>query len=165
MEEEPMEVDRHESIRHTIDKSLAGAASREEEHALREHLAACAACEEYLDASRRAIAGLGGFSFEVNPALDAKVLAALSLEAGVAQRTRPIPMGWSRLAALVLTVTGSLAASRFAGPAAAVFHMEPAQMHAGLVVLWIAPSVGFCLLFLLLSASPASWMNTKGLSL
>jgi len=160
-----MEIDRHESICHMIDKALAGAASLDEEQALREHLATCAACEQYLNASQRAIAGLGGFSFEVDPALDAKVLAALALEPGVAKRTRPMPMWWSRLVALVLTVTGSFAASRLAGLAAAVFHVEPAQIHAGLVAFWIAPSVGFCLLFLLLSISPARWMNTKGLPL
>ena len=64
-----MQIDRHHEIRHIIDRSLVGEASSQEEQALREHLLTCAPCQEYLNASHRAIAGLAGFSFEVNPDL------------------------------------------------------------------------------------------------
>ncbi len=67
-----MQVDRHQEIRHIIDRSLVGAASSQEEQTLREHLLTCVACQEYLKASNQAIAGLGGFSFEVNPDLHGK---------------------------------------------------------------------------------------------
>ena len=76
-----MQVDRHQEIRHIIDRSLVGAASSQEEQTLREHLLTCVACQEYLKASHQAIAGLGGFSFEVNPDLHGRVLAALTLRA------------------------------------------------------------------------------------
>ena len=76
-----MQVDRHQEIRHIIDRSLVGAASSQEEQTLREHLLTCVACQQYLKASNEAIAGLGGFSFEVNPDLHGKVLAALTLRA------------------------------------------------------------------------------------
>jgi hypothetical protein len=73
-----MQTDRHDQICQIIDKSLAGATSQDQEQILRDHLRACAPCTEYLDASNRAIATLGGFSFDVDPGLDAKVLASLT---------------------------------------------------------------------------------------
>jgi len=161
-----MQVDRHQEIRDTIDRSLVGAASRQEEQTLREHFLTCAPCQEYLNASHRAIAGLGGFSFEVSPDLHGKVLAALTLRAQQLETSRieRRPMLWSYLAALVLTVAGSLAAARFSGFAGAVFHLEPAPLHIGLVALWIVPSFCFCLLFPILHRLSAGWMNEKGLS-
>ena len=161
-----MQVDRHQEIRHIVDRSLAGAASLEEEQALREHLITCVACQEYLNASHRAIAGLGGFSFEVNPDLHGKVLAALTLRAQQldTNRIEQRPMLWSYLAALVLTICGSFAAARFSGLAGAVFHLQPALLHFGLLALWIVPSLCFCLLFPILHRLSLDWMNEKGLS-
>jgi hypothetical protein len=161
-----MQVDRHQEIRDIIDRSLVGAVSRQEEQALREHLLSCASCQEYLHASHQAIAGLGGFSFEVNPELQGKVVAALALRAQQleAGRIGRRPMLWSYLAALVLTVAGSLAAARFSGLAGAVFHIEPEPLHIGLLALWIVPSLCFCLLFPILHRLSAGWMDEKGLS-
>jgi hypothetical protein len=161
-----MQVDRHQEIRHIIDRSLVGATSSQEEQALREHLLSCVACQEYLNASHQAIAGLGGFSFEVSPDLHGRVLAALTLRAQQleTQRVQQRPMLWSYLAALVLTVAGSFAASRFSGVAGAVFHIEPEPLHIGLLALWIVPSLCFCLLFPVLHRLSADWMNEKGLS-
>ncbi len=161
-----MQADRHQEIRHIIDRSLAGAASLQEEQTLREHLLACAACQEYLSTSHQAIAGLGGFSFEVNPDLQGKVLAALTLRAQQLQtkRVQQRPMWWSYLAALVLTMAGSFTAARFSGFAGAVFHIEPEPLHIGLLALWIVPSLCFCLLFPVLHRLSLGWTNEKGLS-
>lgn len=161
-----MQVDRHQEIRQIIDRSLVGAASLQEQQTLREHFLTCAPCREYLNASHRAIAGLGGFSFEVNPDLHGKVLAALSLRAQQLERDRikQRPMLWSYVVALMLTVVGSFAAARFSGLAAAVFHLEPAPLHFGLLALWIVPSLCFCLLFPILHRLSAGWMDEKGLS-
>jgi hypothetical protein len=161
-----MQVDGHQEIRHIIDRSLVGAASLEEEQTLREHFLTCAPCEEYLNASHRAIAGLGGFSFEVNPDLHGKVIAALTQRAQQLEtnRIKQRPMLWSYVAALVLTVAGSLAAARLSGFAVNVFHLEPAPLHFGLLALWIVPSMCFCLLFPFLHRLSAAWMDEKGLS-
>ena len=161
-----MQVDRHQEIRHIIDRSLVGAASSQEEQTLREHLLTCAACQEYLRASNQAIAGLGGFSFEVSPDLHGKVLAALTLRAQQleASKIEQRPMLWSYLAAIVLTVAGSFAAARFSGVAGAVLHVEPEPLHIGLLALWIVPSLCFCLLFPVLHRLSVGWMNEKGLS-
>ena len=161
-----MQVDRHQEIRQIIDRSLTGAASLQEEQTLREHFLTCAPCQEYLNAAHRAIAGLGGFSFEVNPELHGKVLAALTLRAQQLEikRVEQRPMLWSYIASLMLTVVGSFAAARFSGLAAVVFHLEPTPLHFGLLALWIVPSLCFCLLFPLLHRLSAGWMDEKGLS-
>ena len=76
-----MNIDHHDTFQRMIDESLAGVLSAEKEQSLREHLSTCATCGEYLSDSNRVIAGLSGFSFEVNPTLNARVLAALRLQA------------------------------------------------------------------------------------
>ena len=76
-----MQTDRHQSMRHIIDRSLAGEISSREQQSLREHLHACAACQKYAEDSRRAVAGLGGFSFAANPDLQEKVFAAIAQSA------------------------------------------------------------------------------------
>jgi hypothetical protein len=160
-----MQTDRHDQICQIIDKSLAGATSQDQEQILRDHLRACAPCTEYLDASNRAIATLGGFSFDVDPGLDAKVLASLTQRAQELE-TKPVSrrhMAWVCLIAVLLTAAGSFTASRFGGLVSAVFHLQHAQWQFGLVAFWIVPSLCLCLLFVLLSVSHAG--NEKGLSL
>lgn len=162
-----MQTNRHQSIWHIIDKSLAGEALAQEEQALREHLRTCAACSDYLDASNRAIANLEGFRFDVDPGLNSKVLASLALRSQQldAERIQRKRLLLSCVIALVFTVVGSFAASQLGSFAAAVFHLEPARIQFGLVTFWIAPSLCFCLLLLLLPVSPALWMNKKGIPL
>jgi hypothetical protein len=162
-----MQVDDHESMRHVIDKSLAGAASVEEEQALREHLPTCDGCRDYLAACNCAIASLEGLRFKMDPGLDGKVLASLALRSRQldAERIHRRRMWWGCVAALVLTVVGSFAASRLGSLAGAIFHLEPARIQFGLATFWITPSWCFCLLFLLLFVSPVLWRNEKGLSL
>ena len=75
-----MNIDHDDTFQRMIDESLAGVFSAEKEQSLREHLSTCAPCLEYLSASNRVIAGLSGFSFEVNPTLNAAVLASLRLQ-------------------------------------------------------------------------------------
>ncbi|MGI8771667.1 MAG: hypothetical protein ACR2JE_09535 [Acidobacteriaceae bacterium] len=161
-----MQVDRHESICQIIDKSLVGGASVQELQSLREHLLTCAPCRDYQNVCNRAIAGLGDFSFEMDPGLDRKVLASLALRAQQleAKRLHRQQLWWSCLIAVMLTVVGSFAASQFGGLAAGLFHVEPAQMQFGLTAFWIAPSLCVCLLFLLLPVSLTGGMNKKGLS-
>jgi predicted anti-sigma-YlaC factor YlaD len=156
-----MQVEHHFEIRRMIDRSLEGRAPIQEQQTLREHLATCTPCQEYLDVSRRAIAGLAGFSFEVKPNLYDDVLGVLAQRAQqlTTERARRRPMLWSYVAAFLLTACGSLTALRFSGSAASLFHLPAATMHLGLLALWIVPSLCFCLLFPILSR----W-NEKGLS-
>jgi anti-sigma factor RsiW len=159
-----MQTDRHQSMRHIIDRSLAGEISSREQQSLREHLHECAACQKYADDSRRAVAGLGGFSFAANPDLQAKVFAALAqrsqqLEAAQPGRRRIVR---TCIIALLLTVVGSLAALHLGGPLAGLFNLQPSQAQAGVLALWVLPSLCFSLLLpvvLLLSARSAT---TKG---
>ncbi len=143
-----MHIDLHQVMRQIIDQSLLGEASVHEQQTLREHLASCAACQDYLNACNRVVAGLGGFSFEIDPALQEKVLGSLTQRAQqLALSSKPRPMWWSYLAAILLTVCGSFVVARGSGLASAAFHLEPASLHAGVLALWIIPSLCFCLLF------------------
>jgi anti-sigma factor RsiW len=132
-----MHVDLHQAMRQIIDKSLLGEASIHEQQTLQEHLASCALCQDYLDASNRVIAGLGGFSFEVDPALQGKVMESLTLRAQTLRSSQPRPMWWNYLAALILTAAGSFTVALF----------TPMSLRAGVFALWILPSLCFCLLF------------------
>jgi hypothetical protein len=162
-----MQADLHNAMRHIIDKALVGEASAQEQQSLREHLRACAQCERYADDGRRAIAGLSGFSFGPfagDPGLQAKVRAALDLRAQQLEAAQP---GRRRIArtciiALLLTAVGSLAAFQIGGPLAGLLSLRPSQAQAGLLALWILPSLCFSLflpVLLLLSARSA---KTKG---
>jgi hypothetical protein len=146
-----MNTNNHESFQRVIDESLAGAIPAEREQSLREHLDTCAPCQEYLSASNRVIAGLGGFSFEVDPSLNAKVFASLRLPAQQLQAQR----GRRRwllisLAAVVLTMGGSFVDLQFGRLIASVFDIQRTQVQQGLLAFWIVPSLCVLLLFPLL---------------
>lgn len=157
----------HVEIVQMIDRSLAGGSSAEEERVLLEHLQGCAACRSYRDASVRAIAALKGYSFPVDAGLNRKVFASL------AQRAEELDMEGGRwvqvwvgsMVAVALTIAGSFGASHVGRLLAALFPVEAAQLHFGVIAFWIAPSLCFCLLFPLLAAWRTGGMNEKGSSL
>jgi hypothetical protein len=157
-----MILDHHERFQRMIDESLAGAISAEKDQSLREHLATCAPCLEYLSASNRVIAGLSGFSFELNPTLNAKVLAALRLQA---QQVRAAQPGRRRLmrqhnvqfkvwaafaVALSMSIAGSALVYQVAKLLTVPMHFDTAQVQAGVLVFWLLPS--FCAALCLLAA-------------
>ena len=157
-----MTMDHHESFQRMIDESLAGAISAEKEQSLREHLATCAPCLEYLCASNRVIASLRGFSFEVNPTLNARVLVALKLQA---QQVRAAQPGrwrlmrqhnvqfkvWAAFAvALSMSIVGSALVYQVAKLLTVPMYFDTAQVQAGVLVFWLLPS--FCSALCLLAA-------------
>jgi hypothetical protein len=147
-----MNIDYHDNFRHMIDESLAGGISAEREQSLREHLDTCAPCQEYLSASSRVIAGLCGFSFEVDPALNAKVLASLRRHAPLVQAAQPGRRRWALIsvAAVVLTMAGSFIDLQFDGLIASVFDIQRTLVRQELLAFWIVPSLCVLLLFPLL---------------
>ncbi len=162
-----MQTDRHQSICQLIDKSLAGDISAQEEQSLRQHLLACAACQQYLDASNRAIVGLGGFTFETDPNLPDKIFAALTLRAAQleTQQLSHRQLAWSYVAALVLTLAGSFAAMQLGDRFASAFSASQQQVQLGLIAIWIVPSVCFCLLLPTLPLMSKRRLHAKGLPL
>ena len=157
-----MQTNRHEQAA-LIDKLLAGAITPQEERNLREHLRDCSACQQHMDTSRRAIAGLKEFSFEVNPNLNAQVQNAIM------QRVRELEAQHSKhrslkifAAALVLTVIGSLLAWSFTGPLAGSLNLTTNQLQLGLLLFWVAPSLLFSLLILVAPRLTNGQLNKEG---
>jgi anti-sigma factor RsiW len=144
-----MKSDDHESFQRRIDETLAGEIAVGEEESLREHLTSCPQCQEYLAAGTRVIAGLGGFSFDVDPALQEKVCASISLRAQQIESGQPSwrRMAWICITAVLLSVAGSFIDLQFGGLIASVLDMHPTQMSHGLLTFWILPSFCFLLLF------------------
>ena len=155
-----MILDHHKRFQTMIDESLAGGISGEKEQSLREHLATCAPCLEYLSASNRVIAGLSGFSFEVNPTLNARVLAALKLKAQQDRAAQQAPRRFTRqhnvqfkvwaafVLALSMSIVGSTLVYRLARLLTVPVYFDTAQVQAGVLVFWLLPSVcaALCLL-------------------
>jgi hypothetical protein len=155
-----MNIDHHDTFQRMIDESLAGVLSEEKEQSLREHLSTCATCKEYLSATNRIIAGLSGFSFEVNPTLNARILAALKLQAEVGReilapdtgtvRQHSVPFkNWAAFAlALSMSLVGSRLAYQMAERLEVPMHFVTAQIQAGVLVFWLLPSLcaALCLL-------------------
>jgi anti-sigma factor RsiW len=159
-----MNIDHHESFQHMIDESLAGAISADRERSLREHLDTCAPCQEYLSASNRVIAGLRGFSFEVDPTLNARVFASLRLRAQQAQAAQPSRRRWVliSLAAVVLTLGGSFVDLQFGDLIASVFDIQRTQVQQELLAFWIVPSLCVLLLFPLLPLLSKAGTHREG---
>jgi hypothetical protein len=141
-----MRSDDHESFQRRIDESLAGEIAVGEEESLREHLQSCGQCQEYLAAGNRVIAGLSGFSFEVDPALQEKVCASISLRAQGRQPNRR-RLAWICIAALVLTAAGSFIDLQFGGLIASVLDIQGTELRHELLTFWILPSLCLLLLF------------------
>lgn len=144
-----MRAERHEDFEQKIDRSLAGAGSAKEERSIEEHVAACAACAEYLSVSRRAIAGLKGFSFEAGSGLNARVAASIRERAEEMETRRANVRRWVGMSvvAVMLTVLGSVVDLRVGHWAAGFFDLRPMEVRQGLLALWIVPSFGLLLLF------------------
>ncbi len=160
-----MTSDRHEVFQHMIDETLASGSPLPDDQSLREHLQSCAACQEYLNASRRVIASLGGFSFEVNPALQAKVFESINHRA---QQVQATPFNRRRLAlvcalALVLTAAGSFLDLQFGSLIASHFDIQSQHVRQALLAFWIVPSICLLLLFPLLPQLSAANRNERAL--
>ena len=148
-----MNIDNHEGFQRMIDESLAAAISAQKEQSLREHLATCVPCQEYLSASNRVIAGLGGFSFELNPTLNARVLAALKLQAQQDRAAQPRrrrilrPYNlhvkvWAAFAlALSMSIVGSALVYQVAKLLTVPMHFDAAQVQADVLVFWLLPYI------------------------
>jgi predicted anti-sigma-YlaC factor YlaD len=158
-----MGADSHERFRHMIDETLAGKIPSSQQPSLREHLESCVLCQEYLAASNRVVAALGGFSFEVDPTLNEKVSAMLQRRAQQIQTTQPDRRRWvlSSVLALLLTTVGAFLDLRLSGLIASVFDLQRMHVQQGVIAFWIIPSLCLFLLFPLLPLLSAGGTNRK----
>jgi hypothetical protein len=144
-----MRSDDHESFQRSIEASLVGEVAIGEEESLREHLQSCTQCQEFLATSTRVIGGLGGFSFDVDPALQEKVCASLRLRVLQMESAQPSRwrMAWICIAALILTAAGSFFDLQFGGLIASVLDIPRTEIRNPLLSFWILPSLCLLLLF------------------
>ena len=141
--------DRHELFRNMIDEALVAGTAASPQPLLNEHLQSCAQCRDYLDTTTRVIASLGGFSFEVDPTLQARVFDAITLRAqqpGSAQFS-PDRLALICILAVALTVVGSFFDLQFGGLLASLLDLHRAHLRHGLLTFWIIPSLCLLLLF------------------
>jgi hypothetical protein len=141
--------DRHEPFRNMIDEALVAGTAASPRPLLNEHLQTCAECREYLETNARVIASLGGFSFEVDPSLQAKIADALMLRA---QQLEPAQFSPDRLLiicllAVALTVAGSFFDLHLSGLLASALDLRRAELRQGLLTFWIIPSICLLILF------------------
>jgi hypothetical protein len=160
-----MKPDRHEVFEHRIDEALAAGMPIPEERSLREHLQSCVRCQEYLNANTRVIAGLSGFSFEVDPSLQAKVVESISQRA---QQVQATPFNRRRLVlicalAIALTVVGSFLDLQFGSVIASLFDIQAMHVRQGLFAFWIIPSICLLLLFPMLPMLSTAHRNERTL--
>jgi hypothetical protein len=146
-----------------IDDTLAGGLPTPQQQSLREHLQSCVPCQEYLAASNRVVAALGGFSFEVDPTLNAKISASLQLRARQIEATQPGRRRWllSSVLALMLTTVGAFLDLRLSSLIASVFDLQRMHVQQGVIAFWIIPSLCLFLLFPLLPLLSARGTNQK----
>ena len=155
-----MQTDLHQSMRHLIDRSLAGELSSTEHHSLRDHLHDCAACQKYAEDSRRAIAAPRRIFLPGKPGPSGKSLRC-SRRAGAATRSRAAqPSAYRahlhhRLSAhhhrLLRRIAHGQSTRRCLSPGAR-------EAQTGVLALWVLPSLCFSLFLpvvLLLSARSA----------
>ena len=144
-----MTFDPHALCRKSMDDTLINGLSPLGDPLLRQHLETCSSCQEYLDASRRVITSLGGFSFELDPSHQDTVHAALQLRA---QQLAVVPLSRKQIAkasaiACVFAIIGSLLDLQFGGFAASLLHTHHLHLRQNLLTFWIIPSLFPLLLF------------------
>jgi predicted anti-sigma-YlaC factor YlaD len=155
----------HEVFQRRIDEALVARTTIPEERSLREHLQSCVQCQEYLNANTRVIAGLSGFSFELDPALNAKVLESITQRARQLETAPFNRRRWALVCtlALTLTVVGSFLDLQFGSLIASHFDIQLHQVRQGLFAFWIVPSICLLLLFPMLPLLTAANRNERTL--
>lgn len=161
-----MSSDHHDIFRQKIDQALAGETTPQDQESLREHLHSCVQCQDYLSAGTRAIASLSGFSFEIDPALQTRVIESIRLRAPQVAAARPsrTRIAWICLIAFLLTAVGSIVDLRFGSFVASAFDLQRAQVQQGLLMFWIIPSLCFLFVFPLLPLLSTAGAQRKGIS-
>ena len=147
-----MKPDRHEEFQKMIDESLTLGTPATDNPSLREHLQSCTLCQGYLDANSRVIANLGSFSFEVDPALQERVMASIRQRAPQAHAIQFSlkQVGLMSLLAIVLTVAGSWIDLQAGKLVESALNLQGMHLQQSLLTFWIVPSLCLLLLFPLL---------------
>lgn len=153
----------HEVFRRMIDETLAGEAGSEKEETLCQHLQSCAQCQEYFSAGTRVIAGLSGYSFELDPALQSKGCVLIRQRAQQIEATRPSRRRTALIliAAIIFAAGGSFLDLLFGSLIASALGIQRTQIQQEVLAFWIVPSLSLLILFPLLPLLSAASANRQ----
>ncbi len=140
----------HERAQRLLDQAAVEGISQRERIWLDAHILECSECAVHAELSQRAIRAFGQFAFPVDPGVAMRVQEVISDRAG-----RMVPNdsegqnGWiGNVAAVLLTVAGSLAMWRAVAWVAGLWQVPMPVWEIGFVTFWMAPSIAFSVLLL-----------------
>ena len=160
-----MESDQHAFFQHRIDTLFVDGFAPAEDPPLRDHLAECSACQQYLDTGTRLLSSLSDLHFDLDPDLPRRIHSALETRAQQQQARVPrvqriVPVS---LAAVLLTLIGSSLELTLSHLAASLFHLQRSSLQHDVMNFWILPSSAWCCSFRCYSCSqPEPWALVKG---
>jgi hypothetical protein len=136
-------------FRELIDRSFVEEVSEGERQLIHAHIRDCDGCKRYVELTARTIRGLREFTFTREPDSNAQVLEILAHHAGTMRQHNVQSKIWAAFAvALSMSFVGSALVYQMAKHLAVPMHFDTAQVQAGVLVLWLLPSLcsALCLL-------------------
>jgi len=135
-----MQSDTHQRARVLVDRALAEGISPEDQRWLTRHTDECVECARYTEMSQRAIRALDSFAFEIDPEASRRVQDAVR-ERLIATRPERRSVFAGVVAAMVLTIGGSLVMWALAGWMAQRWGIPARAWQAGFALFWVLPSI------------------------
>jgi hypothetical protein len=136
-------------FRELIDRSFAEEVSEGERQLIHDHIRDCDGCKRYVELTARTIRGLREFTFTSELDSNAQVRKILAHHTGTMRQQNVQFKIWAAFAvALSISFVGSALVYQVAKRLAVPMHFDTGQVQAGVLVLWLLPSLcsALCLL-------------------
>ena len=135
-----MPAELHERARLLTDQASLAAISPDEQRWLTDHLAGCTECEQYAELSRRTVAALNAFAFEVDSSAALQVRQAIVRRTSeLAARERAYSIAIS--IAILLTIGGTTAMWAPLAWIAKTWAIAEGIWQPAFLLLWLVPSI------------------------
>jgi len=135
-----MQSDTHQRARSLVDQGAVEGISPEEQRWLSRHTDECGECAGYAEMSQRAIRALDSFAFEIDPEAARRVQDAVR-DRLIETRPRRRNLMAGIVAAMVLTVAGSLVMWALTGWMAERWGIPARAWQMGFAMFWVLPSI------------------------
>src|SRR3954470_19598754 len=142
-------MDCEKRFRELIDRSFVEEVSEGERRLMYDHIRDCDGCKRYVELTARTIRGLREFTFRSEADSSAQVFEVLAHHTGTMRQHNAQFKIWAAFAAaLSMSFVGSALVNQMAMRLAVPMHFDTAQVQAGVIVLWLLPSLCSALLML-----------------